>query len=146
MNNHKLRVFILVIVGVMLLKTFVFEGLVVRGDSMYPTLQSGDYVLINRLAYLFGEPERGDVVVARTRGGDGAESHRVVKRVKGLPGERFPDRDGVKTNVDPNEYFIVGDNGEVSVDSNDFGFVDKWEIEGRAFGAIRIKNLKYIGL
>jgi signal peptidase I len=146
MNNHKLRVFILVIVGVMLLKTFVFEGLVVRGDSMHPTLESGDYVLINRLAYLFGEPERGDVVVARTRDGEGVESHRVVKRVKGLPGEKFPDRDGIMTNVDPNEYFIVGDNSEVSVDSNDFGFVDKWEIEGRAFGVIRIKNLKYIGL
>jgi signal peptidase I len=126
----------------LLLKTFVVEGLIVRGDSMHPAIQSGDYVFINKLSYVFGEPDRGDVVVAQTRDGE----HRVVKRVKGLPGEKFPDREGVMTNVDPQEYFIVGDNTEVSVDSNEFGFVDLWEIDGRAFGAIRIKDLKYIDL
>jgi len=142
MQNHRLKIFITIFVAVVILKTFVFEGLIVRGDSMYPALESGDYVLINRLSYVFGEPQRGDVVVARTRG----EGIRVVKRVKGVYGDKFPDRDGVMTNVDPQEYFIVGDNSAVSVDSNEFGFVDKWDVEGRAFGAIRIKSLKYIDL
>lgn len=136
------KVVLVIFVAVVLLKTFVIEGLVVRGDSMSPTLESGDYVFINKLSYVFGEPERGDVVVAQTRD----DAYRVVKRVKGLPGEKFPDREGVKTNVDPQEYFLVGDNVEVSVDSNEFGFVDLWDISGRAFGAIRIKNLKYIDL
>lgn len=140
------HIVIIIFVGALLLKTFVFSGLIVRGDSMYPAIQSGDYVFINKLAYLFGEPERGDVIVARTRDGKLDKTYRVIKRVKGLPGEKFPDRDGVLTNVDPQEYFIVGDNAEESVDSNDFGFVDLWEIEGRAFGALRIKGLKYIGL
>lgn len=145
-ENWKLKInwhiVLVVFVSVLLLKTFVIEGLIVRGDSMHPAIQSGDYVLVNKLAYIFGEPERGDVVVAETRDGE----YRVVKRVKGLPGEKFPNREGELTNVDPQEYFIVGDNAEVSVDSNEFGFVDLWDIRGRAFGAIRIKDLKYIGL
>lgn len=133
---------IVALVVTLFIKTFIFGALVVRGDSMYPTLLSGDYVLINKLAYIFGEPVRGDVVVAKTRD----NTYRVVKRVKGLPGEKFANREGIMTNVDPKEYFIMGDNVEVSVDSNEFGFVDLWDIEGRAFGAIRIKDLKYIGL
>lgn len=131
-----LAVFILVLV----LKLFVIEGFVVRGDSMSPTIVDGDFVLINRVAYIFGNPERGDIVVGESR-----TSHtRLVKRVMGLPGEWF-NIDGKEFNVDPKEYFLVGDNTDVSIDSRALGGVDSWDVEGRVFGDISLSRHKYIG-
>lgn len=53
----------------------------VVGNSMLPTFQSGDLLLVDRWAYRHGEPSRGDVVVASHHG------EWVIKRVVGLPGE-----------------------------------------------------------
>lgn len=136
---------ILIIVGlifvvILLLKMFVVEGFIVSGDSMSPTILSGDFVLINKLAYLIHGPGRGDVVVAETRG----SNIRLVKRVMGLPGEWF-NIDGKEQNVDPDEYFLLGDNKDVSVDSRVLGGVDTWDIKGRVFGDISFSRHKYIG-
>ena len=38
----------------------------VRGESMYPTLEENDYLIINRVSYKIGEPKRGDVIVFST--------------------------------------------------------------------------------
>ena len=63
----------------------LFSGhVVVRGDSMSPTLRAGSRLAVDRLAYLLAAPHRGDVVVVR--GGD-SEKSRHLKRVVGLPGE-----------------------------------------------------------
>ena len=51
------------------------------GESMLPTLRSGDLLIIHRTAYRRSEPERGDIVVARYQGKP------IVKRVIALPGE-----------------------------------------------------------
>lgn len=53
----------------------------VVGNSMLPTFQSGDLLLVDRWAYRQSEPSRGDVVVASHHG------EWVIKRVVGLPGE-----------------------------------------------------------
>lgn len=139
---------------------------------MAPTILSGDYVFINKLAYLNNEPRRGDIVVAIPR----EQSFKIIKRIIVLPGERFSIEEGqviiksdrldegkaleedylgddilspageTSSKLDPQEYFTLGDNADISIDSRELGFIDKWHIKGRAFGMFRFKSFKYIGL
>ncbi len=160
---------VLIIAFIMALFTrlFILEGFVVLGDSMYPTIVNGDYVFVNKLAYVAEEPEREDLVVAKTRPGQ-----RVIKRIIGLPGERVSigggkvyiknDRldpglmlnegylsqntltEGTSTiNLDPEEYFALGDNRAVSIDSREVGPIDKWHIKGKVIAVFNIKTLKF---
>ncbi|MFA6095844.1 MAG: signal peptidase I [Candidatus Paceibacterota bacterium] len=174
LNKHNLiAVAIVIFVVVAILRVFVFETFFVRGDSMAPTLLDGDFVFVNKLAYVGDlKPERTDVVVVIPR----VLPQKVVKRVIGLPGERFeiisekivikdsrtdsgvtldepylefpntPEIGKVKTNIDPGEYFLLGDNRRVSIDSRELGMVDRWDIVGEVIGAFRFKSFKYIGL
>lgn len=137
-ENWKLKIIIAVFTCVLLLRVFVFEAFFVNGDSMYPTLQAGDYVLVNKTAYWFNDPGRGDVVVARARSGE-----RLIKRVMGLPTEWF-EIDDKPANVDPREYYLIGDNRELSVDSRTLGAVYDWDVDGRVMGALRFKSLEYV--
>lgn len=99
----------------LLLKSFVVQAFYIPSGSMEPTLLPGDRVLVNRLAYRFGEPERGDVIVFDTGGteedrgivggflrwlseglGVARPAHEdYIKRVIGLPGEVVEIRRGV---------------------------------------------------
>ena len=71
--------------------TFCMQTVVVRGPSMDPTLIDGETVVINKLAYVFGSVERGDIVAIRPMGSD---EYFDIKRVIGLPGETICIRDG----------------------------------------------------
>jgi signal peptidase I len=156
---------------VVFIRQFVFEGFFVNGDSMAPTILSGDFVLVNKMAYLWSEPGRTDVVVAIPRVYPG----KVVKRIIGLPGEWFmiennrvviknsrsekgvnldeaylaypdtPEVGKVRTNIDPGEYFMLGDNRQVSIDSRELGLIGADGIKGRIFGVISFKRATYIG-
>lgn len=163
-------ILVMAFVGALLLRIFVFEAFVVRGDSMNPAIVSGDYVFVNKLAYKFHEPERGDIIVTVPRTRD----IRIIKRIVGLPGERFEIKDGkvlvrgsrtaeaveideaylsgvgatttgkVAVRLDPGEYFILGDNRGSSVDSRELGLIDEWDIKGRVSILFRIKSIKLI--
>lgn len=152
-----------------LLRTFVFEGFIVLGDSMEPTIHPGDYVFVNKLAYLNREPKRGDVIVVIPRD----EKIKIIKRIIGLPGDRLSIDSGkiiIRQNredegeelvenyvlsagsesrgislikLDPKEYFAMGDNRSVSIDSRELGPVDSWDIKGEVVGAFNLKNFKY---
>jgi signal peptidase I len=71
------------------LRTFVVQQFYIAGPSMETTLFGDDRVLVNKLAYRFGEPTRGDVVVFDriTTNGDTVQHDDLIKRVIGLPGE-----------------------------------------------------------
>jgi signal peptidase I len=71
----------LIIIGLIFRSTYRLT--LVSGDSMLPTLRSGDLLLVNKRAYERLEPNRDDIVVARYAGG------LIVKRVVGLPGEEL---------------------------------------------------------
>jgi signal peptidase I len=128
----------------------------VSADSMEPQLHDGDRVVANKLAYVVGEPARGDIVIFDTDEVPGAgrsPSTRLVKRVIGLPGEvvravgdeiyvdgeRIDDRwgDGSRTasfgpsRVPEGSVFVLGDNRALSVDSRTFGHVPVDAITGR---------------
>lgn len=125
-------------------------GLVkVAGDSMSPTLETGDIVLVTRWDYKTASPARGDVVQAEISGRHGA----YLKRIIGLPGETLeitggsvhingqplrefyasaPD-DEISVTLADDEYFLMGDNRPVSYDSReeDFGAVSAASFLGR---------------
>lgn len=163
------QVLIAVFITAMVVRIFILDSFIVKGDSMAPSILPGDYVFMNRLSYGWGKPvSRGDVVVARFR----KLERNVIKRVLGLPGERveiIPNQISIKkertevgnvvmekeylnlpnfaTNgtttikLDPQEYFLLGDNRFISTDSRELGAVDLWDIEGRIFLLVRVKNL-----
>lgn len=170
-KKNLLSVALIAFIAVALIRLFVFEAFFVRGESMAPTIMDGEFVLVNKLSYIWSEPKRGDIIVAVPRVYPG----RVVKRVIGLPGEWFsienervviknsrteksvnldevylelpdtPEVGKTKTNIDPNEYFALGDNRKMSIDSRELGLIDLWDVKGRVFGTINLKTLKYKG-
>ena len=72
----------------LVIKTFLFQAFYIPSQSMVPTLNVGDRVLVNKLSYDFHDVNRGDIVVfeAPTCAQDGSIKD-FVKRVIGLPGE-----------------------------------------------------------
>lgn len=123
----------------------------VDGSSMEPSLQSGEFVIVNRLAYKLGEPEYGDVVVFHFPGDPGQE---YIKRVIGLSGDSVKVLDGTvyvndqpiqepyiaadpryqgKWEVPANHLFVLGDNRNNSSDSHNWGAVPMENVIGEAF-------------
>lgn len=123
----------------------------VDGFSMKPTLQDSEFVLVNRLAYRFGAPQRGDIVVFHFPLDPGSQD--LIKRVIGLPGETISVSAGVVSVngqplqepyiaapplysgewVVPNDsLFVLGDNRNDSSDSHSWGMLPLQEIVGKA--------------
>lgn len=151
---------VLVVVAVVIavvVRAFVFQAFYIPSESMVPTLQVGDRVLVNKLSYRLHDPRRGDVVVFRAPPAAAAGDVKdLVKRVVGLPGDRIEGRDGrVYVNgrrirepylpsevrsrdfgpvaVPPDTYYVLGDNRPFSKDSTFFGPVRRSDIVGRVF-------------
>jgi len=70
------------------IRTFFFSNYVVEGESMMPTLQDGNKLVVNKLGYQVGELERFDVIVFHAN-----EKEDFVKRIIGLPGDKLEYRD-----------------------------------------------------
>jgi nickel-type superoxide dismutase maturation protease len=91
----------------------------VEGDSMTPTLSPGEYLVAVRSRTV----RRGSLVVVEHPDRPGYE---MVKRVAALPGERVEARI-----LEPDEYWVIGDNPDGSTDSRSFGPVSSAAIRGR---------------
>lgn len=122
----------------------------VDGSSMEPTLQSGEFVIVNKLTYKLGTPEIGDVVVFHYPRDPEQE---YIKRVIGLPGDEVDITDGeVFVNgqlleedyiaaspayessweVPDDAIFVLGDNRNNSADSHSWGAVPLNYVVGKA--------------
>lgn len=94
-----------VLIGTLLINTFIFRSFNVLGPSMETTLYTGDRLIVNRLPVTWAQlqnkqylPERGQVIVFKNpqyNAGTGEEY--IVKRVIAFPGERVTVKDGVLT-------------------------------------------------
>jgi len=152
----------------LLIKTFLFQAFYIPSESMVPTLETNDRVLVNKLSYKLHDVNRGDIVVFETPQSETGGAQDLVKRVIGLPGEEvsgcgnnrvciddrpldepyLPD-DSVTSKFAPVEIpagsvFVMGDNRDQSKDSRSFGPIDEDTIVGRVF--IRIWPPNRIGL
>lgn len=82
-----------------LIRFFLFTPIVVDGESMMPTLEDGDRMIVNKIGYEVGEPDRYDIVVFHA-----PEEKDYIKRVIGLPGDHVAYKnDQLYINGEPQE-------------------------------------------
>jgi len=141
----------------LVIRAFFLAAFYIPSESMVPTLQKGDRVLVNKLSYKLHDVHRGDVVVfGRPPNEPDNGIKDLIKRVIGLPGETIEVRDcKVLINGQPlsesyvkswtrtctyaphqigsDEVFVMGDNRDDSQDSRYFGPIKESLIVGRAF-------------
>lgn len=142
-----------------LLYLFVAQFHKVSGQSMFPTMHHGDFLITEKISYRFGEPKRGQIVVLKN---PRDESQDFIKRIVAIPGDTIrlennaiylnggllnesyipPGtltreesflREGNTFTIPPNHYFVIGDNRDHSSDSRDFGPVAREKLIGRGF-------------
>lgn len=134
---------------------FAVENYKIEGYSMLPNFQDGQFLLVNKISYMIGHPQRGDVIVFHFPLNT---TKNYIKRVIGLPGEkiqvkqgrvyvndllieeRYPphglneaDYDWGPSTVAADEYFVLGDNRPESSDSHYWGSVPAKDIVGKAW-------------
>lgn len=145
MNKIKeLIPYLVIILVVVIIRTFIVTPIVVQGESMYPTLLGGELMILKKYDTSY---ERNDIVVVNKS----VEGDNLIKRVIGLPGETIRYKnDNLYINgkivedtyasgdtgnfqeitLGEDEYFLMGDNREISLDSRTLGVIKKQEIEG----------------
>ena len=79
-----LRFTIVVLIIVVPIRMFIAQPFIVNGESMLPTFNNGDYLIIDEISYSFNEPERGEVIVFRLPTN---KNRFLIKRIVGLPNE-----------------------------------------------------------
>jgi signal peptidase I len=123
---------------------------IVDGQSMEPTLHNNEWVMLDKISYLFHDPERGDVIVFKYPRDPSVD---YIKRVIGVPGDHVVVNGGhVYVNghilsenyiADPPNYadeqtvpkgylYVLGDNRDNSGDSHEWGLLPRANVEGRA--------------
>ena len=149
----------------LLINSFVFFFARVEGSSMLGTLKDGEVLFVWRAGYVFGQPQRGDIVIChypKTKDGGYLDQKNTcyVKRVIGLPGDTVSIRQGTvyingealkesyleTERIDSQsmeavvlgegEYFLMGDNRSDSTDSRRMGAVERGKILGKAVGVV----------
>lgn len=143
------RIVVLVVATFVVFRFILLPPIRITGPSMSPTYRENSIHLVNRLAYSWREPRRGDVVSIRLAG----HSVMYMKRIVGLPGETVEFRGGrlwvngqpleepyVKSasrwNMPPRrlgveEYFVVGDNRSMPIEDHVFGVATRSRIVGK---------------
>ncbi len=109
------------------------ETFEVSGDSMTPTLESGQEVFAENITSKFSPIKKGDIIVFTLKTG---EEHILIKRVYGLPGDEL-EVDQRSYKVPNDSYFVLGDNEAKSTDSRSFGYIKSENILGRALFIFR---------
>ncbi|PSB09730.1 signal peptidase I [Pleurocapsa sp. CCALA 161] len=138
------------------IRACVAEARYIPSESMLPTLEINDRLIIEKISYHFRKPKRGDVVVFSPTEALKKENYQeaFIKRVIGIPGdvvevknnavyvngqklnEKYilnpPEYDYPPTKVPPGQYLVLGDNRNNSYDSHYWGFVPLKNLIGRA--------------
>ena len=139
------------------IRYFIMQPFFVRGESMNPSFNDKDYLIIDEISYRVGEPKRGEVVVFRF---PQDPSQYYIKRIIGTPEETVEIANGsvviynrenpagftlaetylnettpgdIKIKLDEREYFVLGDNRDSSSDSRRWGPLYRHLIIGRAW-------------
>ncbi len=151
------------------IRMWIAQPFVVSGESMYPTFDNGQYLIVDEISYILGSSHRGDVVIFRY---PGDTKRFFIKRIIGLPNEKITilngeititnkdHPDGFKM-VEPyinekeftggeyttkdNEFFVMGDNRNRSSDSRTWGILPQKLMIGKAFlRLIPFRTISYL--
>ena len=144
----------LAIAGILIVGSVVvligFQNFQVQGSSMQPTLEGGQYVLVNTLVYKVASPKQGDIIVFKFPRNPGRD---LAKRIVAVPGDEVAMQNGTVVvngealeepyitakdsfnmptiRVGVNQYFVLGDNRRHSNDSRAWGLVPEENIFGK---------------
>jgi len=142
--------YVIIIAAVLLFRHFLYSPIRVSGDSMVPTLNDGDIMILDKIGYKINGLDRFDIVVVDYKG------EKIIKRVIGLPGDHVEYKDDKlyingkfleeeykrketsdfileflgENTIPKDKYLVLGDNRPISKDSRIIGLVDKSDIEG----------------
>ena len=162
--------FILVALAIVVpVRMFIGQPFIVSGESMVPTFQDGQYLIVDEISYTLYGPHRGDVVIFRY---PNDTKRFFIKRVIGMPNEKVVIKGGKvkiinKENPDGftldepyineafmgdgtydtgvDSYFVMGDNRNKSSDSRVWGLLPKHLMVGRAYlRLLPLKNISYL--
>lgn len=141
------------------IRYFLVQPFFVKGQSMEPVFQDGDYLIVDEISFRFREPDRGEVIVFRF---PQQPSQFYIKRIVALPSETVEVRGGrvkvysvkfpqgffleesylaggevtegdVRLTLGKGEYFVLGDNRRASYDSRRWGVVPRRDVIGRVW-------------
>jgi len=139
------------------IRYYLIQPFFVRGASMTPNFDNGQYLVVNEINYRFEKPERGQVIIFKYPLNP---SQYYIKRIIGLPGETVEIKNGqvfvyntntleeidldesdylpqgrttkgnIKVELNQEEYFVLGDNRQASSDSRQWGVLPRENIIG----------------
>ena len=151
--------YIVIVLVVIIIRSYIVTPVVVRGDSMYETLKDGEVLFLSKISYYLSEIERYDIVVVNDLDGD-----LIIKRDIGLPGDYIEYKDDIlyingkeikkRFTEDETEdftleeiceineiecdgeipkdmYLLLGDNRDISADSRVKGLIKRKQILGK---------------
>ncbi|HEY9658665.1 MAG TPA: signal peptidase I [Allocoleopsis sp.] len=157
-QRENVQIVAIALVLALVIRLFIAEPRYIPSDSMVPTLQIGDRLVVEKVSYLLRPPATGDIVVfdppPQLQEFGYAPDKAFIKRVIGTPGDVVqiengtvylngqalhedyiaepPAYDLLPVQVPDNQYFVMGDNRNNSNDSHVWGFLPKENIIGRA--------------
>ncbi len=146
---------VILVLAIYTLVNLATSRYVVEGQSMLPTFEGDEYLIVNRFEYMFSDPQRGDIVIFHYPNNPERD---FIKRIIGVPGDTVRLQQGqVMVNDDilhepyiddfcrsgscsegewtlgEDQFFVLGDNRNSSQDSTSFGPIDRSVIVGRAW-------------
>jgi signal peptidase I len=152
------QIIIIALILALVIRTWIAEPRYIPSDSMQPTLEQGDRLVVDKLSYRFHPPDRGDVIVfkppSQLQQQGYLESQAFIKRIVATPGETVAVIDGTvylnnqpleehytlespyynlhPVTVPAGQIFVLGDNRNNSNDSHIWGFLPQTNIIGHA--------------
>lgn len=145
--------YVVILLVVILIRSYIITPITVVGSSMYPTLRDKEMLLLSKISYKLHDIERFDIVVIKK------DNEEIIKRIIGLPGEHisyknnklyvndevveenfsFRDTNDFNleeicscTKIPSGKYLVLGDNRPISKDSRLIGLIDEEDIKGKA--------------
>ena len=155
-----LKIVIISLLIIVPIRYYLIQPFFVRGASMEPNFEDGQYLVVNEIGYRFDDPDRGEVIVFKY---PLDPSQYYIKRIVGLPGEKVKIKNNsifiynsenlegkmldesiyvpegritigdVNVTLNDDEYFVLGDNRSASSDSRQWGSLPEDNIIGRVW-------------
>lgn len=145
--------YVIIIVVVVLIRSFIITPVIVSGNSMKPNFNDGELLLVRKIGYNEKVVERFDVVVIKE------DNDEIIKRIIGMPGEHISYKNNklyvndklvsedythlttddfnleevcTCSSIPDGKYLVLGDNRPISKDSRVIGLIDMDDIVGKA--------------